>query len=358
MFNQFNRVSLRNLKHKTKKGMMKRIGMTESRPEEPEFKDLLANLNKFKTELREIYNTSRNVAVSGKQFHKELERFCGLGLRTEQAFFKEEEFINCLREQVCSALSKVAVDDMNTLDDYIVRYKTAKLGFDATYFKTVKRIRKHGGSDASESEENVMKNNTDLPALQQAYVGSKEVVQSQREVIISNLKKKVGERLLELREVSPAQHHQLCCQYFAQRLIQALEICDEKARSDPSELLDATAASKGLPLDNKKSMSKTDSDSEASSLESRTGLSKWIDPRAKNDVDVTDNKGNMFNDEEGERLEEKEGNCEYAKETPAGSEAGIDKELQDPESNRTTSYQVVDTQESSREEGLKMGVVG
>jgi len=359
----FNRASIRNLKHKTKKGMMKRIGMTESRPEDPEFKNLLAKLSKFKTELREIYSTSGNVAVSGEQFHKELEKFCGLGLRTEQVFFKEEEFINFLREGVCSALRKVAVEDINTLDEYIVRYKTAKLAFDATYFKTVKRMRKHGGSEASESEEIVLQNNSDLPALQQAYVASKEVVLSQYRVMISNLKKRVGQRLQELREVSPALHHQLCVQYFAQRLIQALEICDEKARSEQSELLDAAATSKGSILNDKKLMSKTESGSEASSLETGAGLSQWIDPRAKKDIDVADNKEIMFNEEEGERLEGKEGKCDSVKSLPntpepVGSEVGVEKELQDPESNRTTSYQCVDTQESSREEGLKVGVVG
>jgi len=341
---------------------MKRIGMTESRPENPEFKNLLAKLGKFKIEIREIYSTSSNVAVSGKQFHKELERFCGLGLRTEQVFFKEEEFINFLRERVCSALRKVAVEDTNTLDEYIVRYKTAKLGFDATYFQTVKRMRKHGGSDASESEENVLQNNSDLPALQQAYNASKEVVQSQYRAMISNLKKRVGERLLELREVSSAQHHQLCVQYFAQRLVQALEMCDETARSEPSELLDAAVTGKGILLNNKKLMSKTESGSEASSLETGAGLAQWIDPRGKEDIDVADNKEIMLNEEEGERLEGKEGKCDSVKSLPntpdIESEVGVEKELQDPESIRTTSYQCVDTQESSREEGLKVGVVG
>jgi len=343
---------------------MKRIGMTESRPEDPEFKTLLANLSKFKTELRGTYNTSRNVTASGEQFHKELERFCGLGLRSEHVFFKEAEFLNCLRERVCSALGKVAEKDINTLNDYVVQYKTAKLEFDATYFQTVKRMRKQGGSAALEDKDSVMQANSDLPALQQAYTTSKEMVRSQRDVIVSNLKNKVGERLLELREVSAAQHHQISCQYFAQRLMQVLEIIADNARNEPSALLDATVAHKGIvPKSDKFTSYTADNNSEASTLTSRS-FSQLMDSKSKNNI-VFENKENMSPDGNGVRVEEKEEKCESVKslpntpETPIESETAVEKVLQDPESNRTTSpYQVIDTQESSREEGLKMGVVG
>merc|ERR1719499_2017533 len=98
-------------------------------------------------ELKETYDTSRKVVASGKQFQQDLEKFCGLGLRSENVFFKEAEFINSFSDLVCSALSRIAEADIDTLNDYIAQYKTAKLRFDSAYFQTVKKIRKlPGGS--------------------------------------------------------------------------------------------------------------------------------------------------------------------------------------------------------------------
>lgn len=215
---------------------MLKIGQTESQPEDPNFKQLLSILNEVKQQLREMYSTCRSVAVSGKQYIEKLEKFCGFALRSEEVFNKEAEFINTLDDRVCSALGRIVNTDIKAMDEVIVQYKTAKLNFDALHFKTVKQMRKNGINVTVEQADKVMQANVDLPALNEAYLAAKENVRSQREVLLTHLKTKIEDRLEELQEVSSAQHHQLYCQYFKERLGKTIETCSEEPSEDVNKL--------------------------------------------------------------------------------------------------------------------------
>lgn len=232
----FSRATFRHLKHKTKKGLMLKIGQTESQPEDPNFKQLLSIINDVKQHLREMYSTCRSVAASGKQYNEKLEKFCGFGLRSEEVFNKEAEFINILDDRVCNALGRIVNKDIKTIDEVIVQYKTAKLNFDALHFKTVKQMRKKGQNVTVEQADEVMLANVDLPALNEAYIAAKENVRSQREVLLTHLKTKIESRLDELREVSNAQHHQLYCRYFKERLAKIIETLSEEPSEDVNKL--------------------------------------------------------------------------------------------------------------------------
>jgi len=216
---------------------MLKIGQTESQPEDPNFKQLLSILNEVKQQVRDMHSTCRSVTASGKQYIEKLEDFCGFGLRSEEVFNKEAEFINTLDDRVCNALGRIVNKDIKTMDEVIVQYKTAKLNFDALHFKTVKQMRKKGIIVKVEQADEVMLANVDLPALNEAYLAAKENVRSQREVLLTHLKTKIESRLDELREVSKAQHHQLYCQYFKERLAKTIETCSE----DPNEDVDKLA---------------------------------------------------------------------------------------------------------------------
>jgi len=210
---------------------MLRIGQTESQPEEPEFLHLLSTLSEAKHKLKEIYNTSRSVASSGMKFNENLEKLCGFGIRNEEVFTKDTEFLNVLAERVCTALGRVANMDLNTLDEAIVQYKTAKLRFDALHFKTVKKMRKEGKTVTVENADDVMKANLELPALHKLYLMKKLEVRRLRDIIISHLETKVGSRMQELRAVSNAKHHQLYCKYFDEMLKKVAGVCGK----EPSE---------------------------------------------------------------------------------------------------------------------------
>jgi hypothetical protein len=346
----FSRASFRNLRHKTKKGMMKRIGMTSSRPEDPNFKNLLAILSKVKAELKETNDTARNVAASGKQFHEELENFCGLGLRSENVFFKEADFINSFRERVCTALGKIAGEDIDTLNGYIAQYKTAKLRFDAAYFQTVKRMRKSPEESLDpEKEEDVMGSNNELANLLLEYKNSKDMVWGQRDVIVSHLKKKVGESLLELKEVSHSQHHQLCCQYFAKRLMQIVELlaAGPDPSNEPCPLLSATFADKTMRAQRAKNLS-AEASSEASSLISAT-LSQFVGSKPKNKTTKNKPKISHCGIGNGVQTEDKEEKRESVETLPIEHDKGLQGE---------SPYQVIETQKTSGGELLNVGVAG
>jgi len=228
----FSRATFRNLKHKTKKSLMLKIGQTESQPEEPDFKHLLNILDEAKKELKDIYNAARSVATSGKKFNENLEKFCGFGLRSEDVFSKDTEFLGTLEERVCTAMGRIVNVNVQDLNEAIVKYKTAKLRFDAIHFKTVKAMRKQGKHVMVEDANEVMEANPDLPALNEAYLDAKVKVRAQRDLIVSHLKTKVANRLDELCEISNAEHHQLYCKYFQERLQKTIEICSEEPAAE------------------------------------------------------------------------------------------------------------------------------
>jgi len=111
------------LKHKTKKSFLLKIGQTESQKEEENFLHLLSTLKEAKTLLREIYNASRAVANSGRKFNDDLEKWLGIGLRSEDVFNKDAEFLGTLEERVCTALGRIVNKDINDLNNAIVHYK-------------------------------------------------------------------------------------------------------------------------------------------------------------------------------------------------------------------------------------------
>jgi len=234
----FTRAKFKNLTHKTKKSLMLKIGQTESQPEEPEFKHLLTTLSAAKRELKEIYDDTRKVANSGKKYNENLEKLLGFGLRSEDVFNKDVEFLATLEERVSTALGRIVNKDVNTLNEAIVHYKKAKLKFDALHFKTVKKIRKEEKKNVTfEDADEIMQANGDLPELHEEYLRAKQDVRSLRDVIVTHLKTKVVSRLEELREVSNTKHHQLYCKFFEERLKKTVSICNEKPNEEISTLV-------------------------------------------------------------------------------------------------------------------------
>jgi len=232
----FSRSTFKNLRHKTWKGTLLRIGMTESQPEDPEFKLLLTTVDETKPKLREMYKSSCAVAAAGKEFSNDLEKMCGQGF-SEEVFKKEMEFLSNFELQVCTALRKIVKTDIITLDELIVKYKAAKLRFDSLHFKTIKKMRKNGIIVTVKEADNVMKAHSDLPALHEAYLSAKLEVTSQRDVILNTLKTMADSRLDELLEISEAPHHQLYTRYFKERFVSIAEIYAAEASKEEISLL-------------------------------------------------------------------------------------------------------------------------
>jgi len=225
IFKMLSRSSLRNLKHKAKKSLMIRIGRTESRPEDPGFKALLGKIDKMKNALKDTYNTTRYVVVSGKQHNQNIAKLCGAGLKGEDLFNKEAMFLREMEEGLSPALGRIVSKDIEKLNALIVEYKSAKLKFDTTIFNTVKSIKKQEMAVAVENEDEIMNANENLPPLRQAWIVSKRRVIWQRDVVLKNLSIKVGKKLDELTKASDTQHHQLYCQYLKKRLDDTYKIC-------------------------------------------------------------------------------------------------------------------------------------
>jgi len=228
----FSRSSIRHLKHKAKKSVLIRIGKTESSQEEPAFKELMANVNLVRSELKDMYNSSRLVVVTGKQYFNSLAKFCGDRLRGEDLYNKEALFLRLLEDRVCPAIGTLLNKDLEMMRELIVEYKTAKLKFDTAYFKTQKDIEKKKGVSAEDNDE-VMQLNEDLQALKDSYGTSKESVTKQRDVILSNLNTKLGTTVEELSEASDTPQHQLYCQYIKEKISKTAKICIEGCSANP-----------------------------------------------------------------------------------------------------------------------------
>jgi len=225
------------LKHKTKKSFLLKIGQTESQKEDEKFIHLLSTLKEAKTLLRDIYNASRAVANSGRKYNDDLEKWLGIGLRSEDVFNKDAEFLGTLEERVCTALGRIVNKDINDLNNAIVHYKKAKLQFDALHHKTVKKMTKGGQTVKVENADDVMNADPELWDLNEKYLESKVQVRSLRDVIIAHLNTDVAGRLEELQGISDAEHHQLYCQKFDERIKKTIEIISEESNEEVSKLV-------------------------------------------------------------------------------------------------------------------------
>jgi len=228
----FSRSSIRHLKHKAKKSVLIKFGKTESSQEDPAFKELMANVNLVRSELKDMHNSSRLVVVTGKQYFNSLARFCGDRLRGEDLYNKEAVFLRLLEDRVGPAISSLLSKDLEKMRELIVEYKTAKLKFDTAYFKNQKDIEKKKGL-SEENDEEVVQVNEDLQALRDLYVTSKESVTEQRDVLLSNLDTKLGATVEELSEASDTQQHQLYCQYIKEKISKIAKICIEGSSANP-----------------------------------------------------------------------------------------------------------------------------
>merc|ERR1719193_1107812 len=77
-----------------------------------------------------------------------------------------------------------------------------------------------------------MMSNSELPGLNEAYLDAKSKVRAQRDLIISHLQTKVASRIDELCEISSAEHHQLYCKYFQERLQKTIDVCSEEPAAE------------------------------------------------------------------------------------------------------------------------------
>lgn len=208
---------------------MKRIGRTESTPEDPGFKDLLDGIDKVKSELKDIYISARYVVISGKQYNSNIEKFFGAGLQGEDLFIKESTFLRVMEERLCPALGSIINKELERLSESIVEYKSAKLKFDSAHFRTLKDINKaNKGTPVTidNNSEEIMEANPDLPELKKAYMVSKQNVLRRRDVFQFNLNAKINKKLDMLREASDSEHHQLYCKHFKERLLKTSKTCD------------------------------------------------------------------------------------------------------------------------------------
>jgi len=223
----FSRTSYKAFKHKAKKGMMKRVGMVESRPEEPSFKVVLDDLEDLKTELKDFHFKVHGAVRAGMNYSISLEHLCGSGIKGEGLFNKENLFFNAMSEHFGPSLDQIITVEIPKLDELIVVYKTAKLDFDSTYFLTVKDMKKKEVSGSDDVEE-VIKNHDNLPTLQQEYLDSKKAIINHRETLKVQLENDVTSALSELKESSDAEHHQLYVNYIQKRLTRTIAICEGK----------------------------------------------------------------------------------------------------------------------------------
>jgi len=224
----FSKTSYKQFRHKAKKGMMKRIGKVESRPEDPNFKAILSAMVKLKLELKEFQFQTNAAAQAGKTYNNSVENFCGSGIKGEALYNKEDLFISTLQECFAPTLDNLVTIEIPKMEELVVAYKTAKLKFDSSYFQTVKDMRKKeiGGSDVFEE---VMKNNANLTSYQQSYFDSKREIINQQNVLKGRLENEVSNALSEVQRASNAEHHQLYIDFMMKRVSKTASICNGTA---------------------------------------------------------------------------------------------------------------------------------
>jgi len=224
----FSKTSYKAFKHKAKKGMMKRIGMVESRPEDPNFKAILAAMEKLKLEVKEFHFQTYGAAQAGKSYNNSIEHFCGPDIKGEELFNKEDSFISAVQERFHPTLDQLVEVEIPKMEELVVAYKTAKLKFDSTYFQTVKDMKKKEIAGFDKHEE-VLKTDPNLPALQQSYFDSKKEIINQQDVLKGRLENEVNNALLAVQEASNAEHHQLYVEYMKKRIVRTAAICEGTA---------------------------------------------------------------------------------------------------------------------------------
>lgn len=220
----WSKTSIKSLKHKAKKGVLKKIGKTEEKQEEPIFRAVLFSVTQFKNELKDISFKAHGLANAGTGYNNALEYLCGNGLKGEMLFEKEHKFISCIKEVLCPALSKILETDIPAMDELVVSYQEAKLKYDSIYFQTMKDMTKKGVPGADDLEE-VLKNNANLPTLRQTWMESKKAVICHRNVFKGRLDNDVLKALQEVYEVSDAPHHKLYIDYFKERILITSAMC-------------------------------------------------------------------------------------------------------------------------------------
>jgi len=224
----FRKTSYRNLRHKAKKGMMKRIGKVESSTEDPNFKAILSAMVKLKLELKEFQFQTNAAVQAGKTYINSIENFCGSGIKGEELYNKEDLFISTLHECFAPTIDNLVTIEIPKMEELVVAYKTAKLKFDSTYFQTTKDMRKKEieGSDVFEE---VMKNNANLTSYQQSYFDSKREITNQQNVLKGRLENEVSNALSEVQRASNAEHHQLYIDFMTKRVSKTASICNGTA---------------------------------------------------------------------------------------------------------------------------------
>lgn len=224
----FSKTSFKAFKHKAKKGMMQKIGKLESRPEDPNFIAILSSMEKLKNELKEIQFQVYEAARAGKHFNNTLEHLCGSGIKGEALFNKEDLFVCGLQERVGPTLDHLVMNDIPKMEELVVSYDMAKLNFDSAFFITGKDMRKKEIVGAEVHDE-VMKNNANLPALEQCYLDAKKDIINQQNFIKGRMENEVLSALIEVHESSDAKHHHLYIDCMKKRIAIAIAICEGTA---------------------------------------------------------------------------------------------------------------------------------
>lgn len=229
------------MKHKAKKGVLTKIGMHEEKQEDPIFQAVLFSVTQFKNELKDISFKAHGLANAGTGYNHALEFLCGAGLKGEILFDREQKFIDCIKEGLCQVLSKIIETDIPEMDELVVAYKGTKLDYDRVYYQTVKDMTKKeiAGTD---SRDEVLKNNANLPNLLETWEKSKKAVIDQRNVYKGRLDNEVLKALQEVTDVSDAPHHRLYIDYFKERILITSAMCQSGTVSARKTAIPITAS--------------------------------------------------------------------------------------------------------------------
>lgn len=219
----------KNLRHKAKKGMMKKLGSTRSTKEDPVFTAVLFSIEKLNKEVTDMKQKATDVAAKGKAMNVALEHFCGSSVMGEDLFIKQCQFIHALNDCLCHELDKIVTEDIPKMEEIILEYKGCKLSYDTSRFKTEKDMEKKGISVTGKEEkkrEEIHQHSTVLPGLWEEYQTSKKQVLDHRLVMQGRLENDIIKALRDVDDASGAPHHKLYIEYFRKRVITTSTLCN------------------------------------------------------------------------------------------------------------------------------------
>jgi len=251
----WSRTSFRSLKYKAKKGVLKKIGMTEDQQEGSDIQAALSSAKQFKTDMRDIHFKVRGLANAGSEYNNTLVYLCGSGLKGEQLFNKEQIFVESLRECLCPVFATILETDIPEIEELILVYKAAKLDYEKVYFQTVKEMKKKEVPGADDLEE-VLKYNESVGQTRKTWMESKNEVLNLRDKLKCRLDNEVLKALAEVHDFCDTDRHRLYCEYLKKRILNT-SMC---MAASYGQLVIPKSDAEDEKIDNKEQVKDSDSD--------------------------------------------------------------------------------------------------